>query len=132
MYTFRDSVAYLSRSTPYFRGKRRLGNMISRLLTNFNSDQQCISTVKMQDGSWMQLDVRSRTEQRPYWTGYYDNDILARLSSCLKEKCVVFDVGAHIGFYSVALGRKLQALNGQLYAFEPVKSNFERLTTNIL
>lgn len=132
MYAFRNSIASLSRSTPYFRGKRRLGNAIGRLLTNFDSDQECISTVKMRDGSWMQLDVRSRTEQWPYWTGAYDNDILERLSSCLKEKCIVFDVGAHVGFYSVALGRKLQALNGQLYAFEPVKSNFDRLTTNIL
>jgi FkbM family methyltransferase len=132
MSKFRNSIAALSRSTPYFRGKRHLGNIISRLLTNFDSDQECISTVKMQDGCWMQLDVRSRTEQWPYWTGFYDNDILERLSSCLQEKSIVFDVGAHVGFYSVALGRKLQALNGQLYAFEPVKSNFERLTTNIL
>lgn len=132
MHAFRNSIASLSRSTPYFRGKRRLGNMISRLFTDFDRDKECISTVKMLDGSWMQLDVRSRTEQWPYWTGSYDNDIIERLSSCLKENCIVFDVGAHIGFYSVALGRKLKALSGQLYAFEPVKSNFERLTTNIL
>jgi hypothetical protein len=132
MWAFRNLIASLSRSTPYVRGKHRLGNTIGRLLTNFDSDQECISTVKMRDGSWMQLDMRSRTEQWSYWTGSYDNNILERLSSCLREKCIVFDVGAHVGFYSVALGRKLQALNGQLHVFEPAKSNFERLTTNIL
>jgi FkbM family methyltransferase len=131
VYQLRNAIAYLSRSTPYFRGKRRLGNAISRLSSNFNHNHECISKVKMQDGTWMQLDVRSRTEQWSYWTGYYDNDIILKLSNCLEEKCVVFDVGANIGFYSVPLGRKLQRLNGQLYAFEPVKSNFERLKTNI-
>ncbi|WP_319421888.1 FkbM family methyltransferase [Pleurocapsa sp. FMAR1] len=132
MHKLRNSIAYLSRSTPYFRGKRRLGNTLSRFLTNLNNDQQCITKVRMQDGTSMQLDVRSRTEQWSYWTGLYDNDIISRLSSCLKEKCVVFDVGANIGFYSVPLGRKLQTLNGKLYAFEPVKSNFDCLETNIL
>ena len=60
MYALRDSIASLSRSTPYFRGKRRIGNLISRLFTNFNHSPECISKVKMQDGSLMQLDVRSR------------------------------------------------------------------------
>lgn len=131
MYRFRNSIASLSRSTPYFRGKRRLGNSLSSILTDFEQDAQCISNVRMQNETLMQLDVRSRTEQWSYWTGYYDDDIISRLSNCLQEKCVVFDVGANIGFYSIALGRKLQALNGQLHAFEPVKSNFNRLATNI-
>jgi hypothetical protein len=105
MHQLRNSIAYLSRSTPYFRGKRHLGNVISHLLTNFNNNQECISKVKMRDGTSMRLDVRSRTEQWSYWTGAYDNDIISRLSNCLKEKCIVFDVGANIGFYSVPLGR---------------------------
>lgn len=131
MYKLRNSIASWSRSTPYFRGKRRLGKSLGHILTNFNSDRECLSNVRMQNETWMQLDVRSRTEQWSYWTGYYDDDIINKLSNCLKEKCVVFDIGANIGFYSVALGYKLQTLNGQLYAFEPVKSNFDRLTTNI-
>jgi FkbM family methyltransferase len=131
MYTLRNSVASLSCSTPYFRGKRRLGNMISRLSTDFSKDLECISTVRMQDGTLMQLDIRSRTEQWPYWTGTYENDIISKLSNCLRERCVVFDVGANIGFYSIPLGQKLLRLDGVLYAFEPVNSNFDRLTTNI-
>lgn len=132
MYTFRNSISALSRSLPYFRGKRRLGIEISRLLTNYTSDQECITTVQMRDGSLMQLDVRSGTEQWSYWTGDYDNSTISKLSSCLKEQFVVFDIGANIGFYSVALGRRLKALNGIIYAVEPVKTNFDRLTTNIL
>ncbi|CAN1209215.1 Methyltransferase FkbM domain-containing protein [Tumidithrix helvetica PCC 7403] len=131
MYKLRNSIASLLRNTLYFRGKRHLGNTIGNLMTNFDSDQECISIIRMQDGSKMQLDIRSRTEQWSYWNGNYDNDIISRLSNCLKERCIVFDVGANIGFYSVGLGRRLQQLNGLLYAFEPVKSNFDRLTTNI-
>lgn len=131
MYKLRSTLANLSRRTPYFRGKRRAGNLLSYFSTNFNSDYECVEKIKMKDGSLMNLDVRSRTEQWSYWTGYYDNDLIYKLSSCLNDKCIVLDVGANIGFYSVPLGRKVKALNGKLYAFEPVKSNFNRLVSNI-
>lgn len=131
MYALRDSTASLSRSTPYFRGKRRIGNLISRLCTNFNHSPECISKVKMQDGSLMKLDVRSRTEQFSYWTGTYDNKIISKLSSCFTKDCIVLDVGANIGFYTVPFAHKLKKLGGHVHAFEPVNSNFERLVSNI-
>ena len=79
----------------------------------------------------MQIDVRSRTEQWTYWTGEYDAAIISRITAFLDKDCVVFDVGANVGFYSVALGSKLRKLDGKLLAFEPVPSNFERLTACI-
>ncbi|MCX5980773.1 MAG: FkbM family methyltransferase [Nostocales cyanobacterium LacPavin_0920_SED1_MAG_38_18] len=131
MYKLRNKIASFSRHTPYIRGKFRLGKIISHLLSNYNNDQECITIIEMRDKSLMQLDVRSGTEQWPYWTGSYDDEIISKLSGCLKENCVVLDVGANIGLYSVALGNRLKALNGKIYAFEPVKNNFDRLIKNI-
>ena len=131
MSILRNFIATIFRNIPYFYGKRRLGIAIGNLLTNKNSDRDSITTVKMQDGVMMQLDVRSRTEQWSYWTGDYDHELISRLSTYLKEECVVFDVGANIGFYSVSLGNRLKKLNGHLHAFEPVKNNFNRLLHNI-
>ena len=131
MYKIRNFAARLSRSTPYFRGKRRLGNLVSYVVSDLSSEQACIEKIKMKNQSWMYLDARSRTEQWSYWTGYYDDEIITRLSSCLEENSIAFDIGANVGFYSVPIGATLQKLGGKLYAFEPVRSNFNRLSANI-
>jgi len=125
----RNSLGTFFRSLPYFKGKYRLGPALIPLLTNYQMEEDCLVTLTMQDGSIMRLDLRSFTEQRAFFTGEYDGGIVSRISSILTPGSIVLDVGANVGFYSIALGRKLQKLAGgsQLWALEPVKSNFERL-----
>jgi FkbM family methyltransferase len=127
MSRLRNTLAASFRAMPSFRGKSRLGIALGRLVPSADTGDNCIVTIKMRDGSLMQVDVRSRTERRAYWTGEYDREILARLSACLQEGWTVFDIGANVGFYTMALGRQLKARKGVLHAFEPVKSNFDRL-----
>ena len=127
MFHFRNALATLSRTLPQFRGKGPLGVGVGRLLTDIESNEDCITTIKMKDGTLMRVDIRSITERWAYWTGDYDQEVISRLASCLQKQSVVFDVGANIGFYSIALGNKLAALEGKLHAFEPVRSNFDRL-----
>lgn len=124
---FRNLLAASARSLPSFRGKGSLGVAVGKRLTDFSDTNDCITTVKMRDGSLMRIDVRSKTEQWAYWTGEYDADVISRLATCLQEHCTVFDVGANVGFYSIALGKNLAGLNGKLHAFEPVPSNYARL-----
>ena len=127
----RNSLATLFRAFPYFRGKYKLGPALIPLLTNYEVEQDCFVTFQMRDGSTMRLDLRSFTEQRAFFCGEYDGGIIQRLSSILKRGSTVFDVGANVGFYSMALGHKLKKLSGssKLWAFEPVKSNFDRLVS---
>lgn len=127
MKTIRDGLSSAFRALPPFRGKGRAGAAIGRLLTDNKKDEDCIVTIRMRDGSLMRIDVRSRTEEWSYWTGDYDGEIISRLRTCLTPGCVVLDVGANVGFYSIALGKTLQPLNGTLYAFEPVASNWKRM-----
>lgn len=129
--TFRNAIAASFRALPRFRGKSYLGAATGRFLTSEDNEEDPIATVRMLDGSLMLVDVRSRTEQWAYWTGDYDHNVISKLSACLRERCVVFDVGANVGFYSVSLGNKLKPLNGTLHAFEPVRSNFDRLIRSV-
>lgn len=128
----RNNLAMLFRAMPDFRGKASLGVSLGERLTDINNNQECIVTVQMKDGSVMQLDVRSMTERWAVWTGRYDHEIIARLTQCLRPGSVVFDVGANVGFYTIALGRRLKNLGGTLYAFEPVPSNFARIESGVL
>jgi FkbM family methyltransferase len=124
----RNALAASLRALPSFRGKGRLGVTLGRSLTD-DDDRRSIVTIEMRDHSLMQIDVRSRTELGAFWTGEYEAAILGRLSAILQPGWTVLDVGANVGFYAVALGRRLKALGGgTLHAFEPIPSNFERLT----
>ena len=125
----RNSLGAFFRSLPYFKGKYRLGPILIPLLTNYQVEEDCLVTLTMQDSSIMRLDLRSFTEQRAFFSGEYDGGIISRISNILTPGSIVLDIGANVGFYSIALGRKLKKLAGssQLWAFEPVKSNFDRL-----
>ncbi|MEH2160647.1 MAG: FkbM family methyltransferase [Nostoc sp.] len=99
-------------------------------MTNYQIDKDCLVTIKMQDNSTMHLDLRSMLEQKVFFSGEYDNGIIQILSRILYSGSVIFDVGANIGLYSISLGEKLKKIAGksQIWAFEPVTSNFNRLT----
>jgi FkbM family methyltransferase len=127
----RNSLALLFRYLPGFRGKSHIGTLLGKLLNFYIDGEDCIVTVKLKDASLMQLDIRSRTEQWAYWTGYYDYPIISKLCRSLQSEWVVFDVGANVGFYTIPFGKRLSSLNGKVYAIEPVPSNSERLSNAV-
>jgi FkbM family methyltransferase len=122
----RDTVASLFRSLPSIRGKARLGAALGRVLSKKGTAAHQV-TVRMRDGSMMPLDLRDHTHEWAYWTGEYDCAILMRLLGALERGCIVFDVGANVGLYTVPIGRKVQEMGGTVYAFEPVQSNYDHM-----
>src|SRR6202035_1763667 len=64
------------------------------------------------------------------WTAEYESWDVLQLSRWVHPGAVVFDVGANFGYYSVSLASAMQG-NGKVYVFEPCKSSFRRLQTNI-
>jgi FkbM family methyltransferase len=128
----RRPLGHLLRHLPWQRGKRRVGGFLHRHLVDSQDDAGCLETISLRDGSHMQVDIRSSAEQWAYWTGEYDPEMIQRFAAFLEPGNIVLDVGANIGFYSVALGRRLRQLGaGQVYAFEPVRVNYARLISNI-
>jgi len=93
--------------------------------------QQPIVAAQMKLDYTMTVDLRSRTEFLSYYTGDYDTPQIKTMLRLFQPNWQVLDVGANIGFYTIAMAQKLALLGGHVYSFEPVKSNFDRLCLNI-
>ena len=64
------------------------------------------------------------------WLGSYECDQQALLAKWTNEGDVVFDVGAHVGFYTL-LGSLLVGRKGRVIAFEPVPENLNYLKQHL-
>jgi FkbM family methyltransferase len=126
------SIIDLYRKLPIFKGKQRLGSMFFPFPAT-DHEKECLELVDMRDGSKFLIDLRCPTERDIYFTGGYDYFIINRLLDTLEIGSTILDVGANVGFYTVALGNhsKKAFQNYTIHAFEPVKVNFDRLLHNI-
>jgi FkbM family methyltransferase len=64
------------------------------------------------------------------WLGNYEQDHLAALPRLVKPGMVVYDVGAHTGYYTLALSQ-LVGEEGHVYAFEPAARNVHYLREHV-
>lgn len=60
------------------------------------------------------------------WLGSYEHDKVLRFQETVKPGHVVFDVGAHVGYYTL-LASELAGPHGQVIAFEPLPRNLRYL-----
>jgi FkbM family methyltransferase len=78
-------------------------------------------------GIWMNLDLRF--EQR-FWRGTYEPELFQRLPSLIGIGDVVYDVGAHAGYFTLAAAR-LVGEAGSVVAFEPDSRNRSALEAHV-
>jgi FkbM family methyltransferase len=74
-------------------------------------------------GLWLHLDSRFETA---YASGCYEQEIEALLLSGLQPGGVFYDVGAHIGFFSL-LAARIVGSSGSVFSFEADPENAERI-----
>lgn len=92
---------------------------------------QAVTTVRLNDGSMMELDPRSRTEAGAFWCGVHEEDYRKVLVDlCHSYGSSFYDVGANVGLVVVPVARKLST-PAHVVAFEPVESNAVRLRRNL-
>jgi FkbM family methyltransferase len=74
------------------------------------------------------LKYKTRKNTIDFWAVWknYEKDITEFLYNLPEGRGVFIDVGAHIGRFSVLMGKK----KWKVYAFEPVKSTYNQLITN--
>ena len=65
-----------------------------------------------------------------YWLGTYEKEIQNQFNFLVKEGDIVFDIGAHIGFYTL-LASRLVGRTGKVFSFEPNSQNLSYLRRHI-
>ena len=92
-----------------------------------------IVVAHMNDNTQILIDLRSGTEFNALQSGDYDDFLLGILKKILDPYKIFLDIGANIGFYSVAISAKIKNSNnqGRVIAFEPFGSNYDRLLDNL-
>jgi FkbM family methyltransferase len=74
-------------------------------------------------GSRLALDL---SKEKAYWLGHYERAVQRFLADNVGPGDVVYDVGAHVGFFSACAAR----LGAVVYAIEPLAANVARLERN--
>jgi len=78
-------------------------------------------------GMRMELDLRT---EKDLWLGTYEPALLEAIEHFVRPGLTVYDVGANIGYVSLALA-KVVGPSGHVVAFEPLPANLVRLRANM-
>lgn len=65
-----------------------------------------------------------------YWLGTYELEAQKFFEKIIKEGDIVYDIGAHVGFYSLLASNKVGS-NGKIFSFEPLPRNIVYLRKHI-
>ena len=127
----RQGVAGAVRVLPGFRGLGRTWRLANRGFLALGASP--VVEALLRDGTRLTVDLRTETEREAYWRGTYDAADLAMALAHFDPDSVFLDVGANIGFYSVAAAQRIRhtASGGHVLAFEPFAGNLQRLGENL-
>lgn len=78
-------------------------------------------------GRSLLLDLQT---EKDYWLGTYEPDLQAALRDLVPAGAVAYDVGANIGYVTLLLAEAVGE-TGQVFAFEALPANVERLHRNL-
>lgn len=84
---------------------------------------------KLPGGLLMEVSINDHIEKYLFWYGAYEKKEVTTMQTLLNADSVVVDIGANIGYYSLMAAQKAAA--GNIYSFEPVTNNLQKLERNI-
>jgi FkbM family methyltransferase len=107
-----------------FRGKTRLANLVGGMACELTAEADCQPVP----GACVTVPLSDRIG-RMMWAGCYERELLEILRHVLTSGMSLVDVGAQIGYFSIA-GAALVGPSGAVYSFEPDVECFSRLSHN--
>lgn len=79
------------------------------------------------EGCSMKIDWR---KHRSYLAGTWEEAVVEKLLAQVRAGDTVLDIGAHIGFYTLLLAKRVGP-RGRVISFEPIPENFRILAENV-
>jgi FkbM family methyltransferase len=79
---------------------------------------------------WMRLDLRGSMDRVLYHNASHEIHVVKMFTDLLDDAEVVFDIGAHVGFYTMIAAEKLNT-SGRVYSFEADPAIFRYLKSNV-
>jgi FkbM family methyltransferase len=76
------------------------------------------------EGSWLLLDLQV---DKDLWLGSYEPQIAAAIRTLVPQAGITYDLGANVGYTALLLARAVGP-SGQVFAFEPLAANLQRLS----
>lgn len=108
---------------------RPLARWIRRLLNR--AAPQGLSEARVAAGSLQGTPLLlNLQDEKDYWLGTYEPELQATIRHEIHPGMVVFDVGANIGYISLMLAQAVGAA-GQVFSFEALPANLERIRANL-
>lgn len=107
-----------------FKGRTRLVRAIGQPLIPAAHATEC----QMRDGTRMMLDLHDPMQFDMYY-GLYEPGMRELVCALLAPGDVMFDLGAHVGYYTIAAAKRVGA-RGMVHAFEPLPANADALQAN--
>lgn len=86
-------------------------------------------TIETFWGDTMLVIIPEKVSMRLYRDGYFEEGLTRMFLEHVKLGMVVFDIGAHFGYYTL-LASKLVQEHGHVHSFEPTSSSFKVLQRN--
>ena len=122
------ALGFLSRKTPYFRGKWRVtGFIFERWLLRSRKQQ----TIKLARGMRIHCKLWDEVQNAIWWNGpNYERKESKFIRRYLKPGMVFFDVGSNVGYYTL-LAAPIVGKDGKVHAFEPVSEQHADLRANL-
>lgn len=110
----------------------------SGLLDRINAVRNCVANAYAPHTVWwpvfgesyMELDLHEQVSQQIFMHGSTEVDLLDFFVNALSDGMTFLDIGAHIGFFSIA-GSHLVGPTGSVHSFEPTPLTAQRLALNL-
>jgi FkbM family methyltransferase len=112
-----------------FRSGGLLARTVAPLLERLLPQDLTEVVIRSGPASGLRLKIDPLREKF-YWTGTHERAVQTALVELLHRGDIVWDVGAHIGFFTL-LSARLVGPTGEVVAFEPVRGNRSRLNESL-